>query len=102
MNIFRQSGNTKMDIEYVGVGSLISKQYLIVSYSDGDVSIINLKTFVVSNGSVVVEDIHHLSKAEVQKLIELIKDETFKDYAFTDFDFDTKGFKSGYISIRST
>lgn len=93
MTMFRGEDSTTMSINHVGVGSTLSigqKDEWLLFAGDGcrKVAVLNLKTMAVSTPFVPVEDVHYLSKAEVEQLMEHLG-----NYTFTDYHISTSGLK---------
>ncbi len=96
--MFRGTGNSEMNAKHVGVGSIIKggpgEHWLIVRTGDHHINVINLSNFtLISAVSKVVEDVHFLSKGEVEEALNPI------GYTFSDFEIDCKGlkFRNDYI-----
>lgn len=86
--MFRNSGNSKMNKDFIGVGTLYEfgkDKYLIIEIAKNKVALLDLQTFkIVSERT--VEDIHYLSEPEARAL-------TPGNYTFSDFTINTKGMK---------
>ena len=92
--MFRDTKSSGMSYEKLGVGSIIEGdnriQFLIVgANTESSVQILNLKTMVLSDNSVPVQDINFLSTNEARVLCNYVE----SSWTFSDFDFNSKGLK---------
>lgn len=92
--MFRGKTNSKLDPNLFGAGSFVMANkkiaYMVVSVGNG-VRLLNMTTFEEMNPIIPVEDPNFLSEDECRKLI------SGTGWAFSDFDFDPRGFKTEQI-----
>ena len=89
--MFRDNkSTTPMDTALFGVGSIIDderKSYLVISNLENHVQLVDLDTMKTFGDTVRVDDINHLTKNDVLKLIH------FSSNSFSDFHFNSRGIK---------
>jgi hypothetical protein len=97
--MFRGKTCEKMNLEFFGVGSTIEKKYVVVNHGPDcqseNVGILNLTTMKMLKGTARVEDVNHISKAEFVKILGLITELPYKEWAVSDFTACAHGIKLG-------
>ena len=98
--MFKTNQNSELLPSKFSVGSTIladPRRWLVVGENHADhkyITLVDLANFcVIGSTEVEVQDLNHLTEAEVRKLV----DSTIGyelNWTFSDFDFDSKGLKS--------